>query len=267
MKLILVLCLSLSLFPVLLSADESDTDKKLSTVPVSERSLAVRKKQLGTVTNPGPLTIALKARGFSPGDHVFIRIFKQVGAPIEDLKPVGKGVLEVWLQKKSSKTFSLFKTYQIAAFSGELGPKLREGDRQAPEGFYGLIPASLNPNSSYHLSMNVGYPNDFDLEHGRTGSYIMIHGSSLSIGCFAMTNPLIEEIYILAEAAFLNKQSRISVHIFPFPVTSDNLVEAAHLQWLAFWQNLKDGHDFFENQRIVPHIQVVNGEYVVTQNN
>lgn len=262
MKFIIVLCLSLLILPNLACADENDTDERFGNVPpVSERSLEARKRQLGTAKRPGPLALELSAAGFTPGDAVFIRIFKQQVAPEYVLTPAGKGVLEVWLQK-SNRPFSLFKTYKIAAFSGVLGPKLEEGDKQSPEGFYSVTPDSLNPNSSYHLSMNIGYPNDYDIFYGRTGSYIMIHGSSVSVGCFAMTNPLIEEIYILAESAFLNKQSKISVHVFPFPLTSANMDEATNLPWLSFWQNLKDGYDFFENHRSVPQIKVINGEYV-----
>ena len=146
-----------------------------------------------------------------------------------------------------------------------MGPKLEEGDVQAPEGFYGITPDSLNPNSSYHLSMNIGYPNTYDVYHGHTGNYIMIHGSVVSLGCFAMTNPLIEEIYILAESAFLNKQSKIAVHIFPFPLTPENMDGTTTMPWFSFWQNLQDGYHFFENYRTVPQIKVINGEYIVSK--
>lgn len=268
MKFTSIFYIFLFIFTRTICADEGLLlDKNRSDVPESEKSLEVRKRQLGTSQKPGPLSLALNAAGFAAGDAVFIRIFKQQIAPTYYLKPGGKGVLEVWLQKKSDSNFSLFRTYEIAALSGDLGPKLEEGDRQAPEGFYAVVPGLLNPNSQYHLSMNIGYPNAYDVYHGRTGSYIMIHGSVVSIGCFAMTDPFIEEIYTLVESAFLNRQKKIAVHVFPFPLTTENMDEVVTLPWYSFWQNLKEGYDYFEDHKTVPQMKVSNGEYVIFKPN
>src|SRR6476646_7180694 len=118
----------------------------------------------------------LAKAGLALGDAAFIRIFKE------------ERVLELWLKPKGSAQFKLWKTWPIAAMSGHLGPKLKEGDQQAPEGFYEVNVDTLNPQSDYHLAFNIGYPNAFDQAKGRTGSYIMVHGNSVSIGCFAMTD-------------------------------------------------------------------------------
>lgn len=139
------------------------------------------------------LTAQMEAAGLQFGAPVFIRIFKE------------ENVLEFWIQ--NGEQFDLFRTYPICNYSGELGPKLREGDRQSPEGIYKAGEHSLNPHSSYHLSFNLGFPNAYDRSQGRTGSYLMIHGDCLSIGCYAMTDPAIEEIYVMLEAALITDQS------------------------------------------------------------
>ena len=181
------------------------------------------------------------------GSPVFIRIFKQ------------SKELEVWV--KRGRRFELFKTYPIHYFSGALGPKLKEGDRQAPEGFYYVPPSRLNPNSRFHLSFNLGYPNAYDRAQGRTGSALMVHGSTVSIGCFAMTDPLIEEIYTVVEAALKGGQSFVRVHIFPFRMTNENLSKQRSSMWFAFWSNLKEGHDHFEEHGTPPDVNVRSGRY------
>lgn len=191
------------------------------------------------------------------GERVFIRILKE------------ERILELWIRGRDGR-MRIFKKYPILAMSGTLGPKMREGDRQAPEGFYEIRAGSLNPNSSYHLSMNIGYPNAFDRAHGRTGSYIMIHGKSASIGCFAMGDAAIEEIYLLVEAA-LPKWKYVPVYIFPFAMTEENLARHANSPHSAFWKELKVGWDLFEktggypNRSKLPgkrNPQVVDGHYV-----
>ncbi len=188
--------------------------------------------------------------GLRFGAPVYIRIFKE------------SKELEVWLKKDDS--FALFKTYPICTYGyGSLGPKLRQGDGQAPEGFYFVTPGRLNPYSKFHLSFNLGYPNQYDRRHGRSGSALMVHGDCVSIGCYAMTDPAIEEIYALVDAAFRNGQPFFRVHIFPFRMTQENMKKHGESEWRSFWKNLKQGYDFFEAQENVPpDVQVINSEYV-----
>ena len=141
-----------------------------------------------------------------------------------------------------------------------LGPKIKKGDRQAPEGFYSVAPDQLNPWSKHHLSFNLGYPNDYDLAYQRTGSELMVHGKCNSVGCFAMTDFRIEEIYTIADSALLHGQGSFPVHIFPFRMTEQNL-RNHHGKWISFWKNLKEGYDFFQKTSIPPHIVVKNCRY------
>ena len=180
---------------------------------------------------PDPLADRLAGRGFALGQPAFIRIFKQ------------EARLEVWLRANGS--FQLYQSYPICRFSGQLGPKQKEGDRQAPEGFYAVSKKQLNPNSRHHLSFNLGYPNAFDRAHGRTGSYLMVHGGCSSVGCYAMTDGAIDDIYRIVEAALDKGKAPIPVHIFPFRMTRERLAAAADEQWIGFWKNLKAGYDLF----------------------
>ena len=190
----------------------------------------------------------LSEHGLVPGAPIFIRIFK------------ASSELELWVE--DGETFTLVKTYPICSYSGDLGPKLMEGDRQSPEGFYSVTADKLNPNSSYHLSFNIGFPNQYDLSHGRTGSYLMVHGKCVSIGCYAMTDAGIEEIYLLAEAALKSGQSAFDVHIFPFRMDEETMAEHAASEWIGFWENLKEGHDLFETTKRLPVIEASDQRYV-----
>ncbi|WP_448874462.1 L,D-transpeptidase family protein [Desulfobulbus propionicus] len=191
----------------------------------------------------------LQAKGFTVGQPIFVRIFKI------------PGTLEVWMNK--GRGYQLFKTYNICTYSGFPGPKLNEGDWQAPEGFYNVAAEQLNPNSGYHLAFDVGYPNEFDVAKHRTGGLIMVHGNCKSVGCFAMTNGRIEEIYFLAHEALAQGQEQFSVHIFPFPLTQRNLRKFSASPWISFWKSLEPGYAAFEQLKQVPEIAVHNGEYVV----
>ena len=195
----------------------------------------------------------LAQKGLRPGDEVFIRIFKE------------ESRLELWMRRRGEKRFKLARAYPVCAWSGKLGPKLKEGDRQSPEGFYEVTRRSLNPNSRYHLSFNLGYPNAYDRAHRRTGSFLMVHGSCVSIGCYAMTNAKMEEIYTLVRAALRNGQGSVPVHIFPFRMTEENLRKHADNQWIAFWRNLKTGHDLFEKHHAPPCAYVRNRQYAFRQ--
>lgn len=190
---------------------------------------------------------ALAKQHLKLGDPIFIRIFK------------AERELEVWV--KSGETFTLFRTYPICTFSGGPGPKTRQGDRQAPEGFYFVRPSQMNPASRFHLAFNLGYPNAYDRAHGYTGSLLMVHGNCVSIGCYAMTDKYIEEIYTLADAALRHGQPFFRVHAFPFRMTDSNMLRAVGSPFLPFWKNLKDGYDRFEKSHIPPDVMVRNKRY------
>jgi murein L,D-transpeptidase YafK len=189
----------------------------------------------------------LQKSGFHLGAPVFVRIFKI------------PGTLEVWLDRNGH--FQLFKKYSICSYSGYPGPKLMEGDWQSPEGFYTVSARQMNPNSSYHLAFNVGYPNDFDRARKRTGSSIMVHGECSSRGCFAMGNKQMEEIYLLAHAALSAGQKEFSLHIFPFRLTARNLFKFRSSPWIGFWKKLRPGYDYFEQFHTTPVVTVVDGNY------
>ena len=196
-----------------------------------------------------PETVALMQRnGVSPGDPIMMRIFKK------------EAELEIW-KEGSDGRYALLKTYPICRWSGQLGPKKREGDRQAPEGFYTVTPDLMNPNSAYYLSFNLGYPNRFDREHGRTGQHLMVHGSCTSAGCFAMTDETVAEIYAIAREAFAGGQRGFQVQSFPFRMTPENLAQKRYDEHIAFWRNLKEGHDHFKVTQRPPQVEVCNGQY------
>tara|TARA_Y100001934_G_scaffold139694_1_gene168527 strand:- start:2458 stop:3369 length:912 start_codon:yes stop_codon:yes gene_type:complete len=182
------------------------------------------------------------------GSPIFIRIIKE------------SKELELWA--KSGKKFELFRNCRIHFYSGTLGPRLREGDRQAPEGFYYVPGWRMNPRSRFHLPFDLGYPNTYDRQHRRTGSLLMVHGSTVSIGCFAMTEARIEEIHTLADAALNGGQSFFRVHSFPFRMTSQNMLRHYGSKWNSFWRNLKQGYDFFERSKNPPNVEVKNRSYV-----
>lgn len=187
------------------------------------------------------------------GRPVYLRVFKNGNR---------SGELEVWLEDPQTKKYAKFKTYRIAYFSGQLGPKTKQGDMQAPEGFYFINRGRMNPASSYHLSMDMGYPNTYDRFHERTGSLLMIHGKAVSLGCFAMSDASIEQIYTLVDAAMKNGQSVIRVHSFPFPMTEKVLARKSESDHHEFWTNLKEGYDWFEKHRVPPDVTVKDGRYV-----
>lgn len=195
----------------------------------------------------------LKDLDIKLGVPVFIRIFKE------------ESLLEVWVKKYDK--YVLFKLYPICTFSGHLGPKLKEGDRQSPEGFYKVGKSQLNPNSNYHLAFDLGFPNDYDKVHRRTGSHLMVHGKCSSVGCYAMTNPKIEEIYKLLEKALKKGQKYVQVDIFPFRMTKTNMAKYANNQWYDFWTELKVGYDYFEVEKLPPLVKVENKHYTIYEAN
>ncbi len=194
------------------------------------------------------LVADLTRAGFALGDPAFIRIFKR------------ERRLEIWLQP-SGADFVKFRDYAICNFSGELGPKLKEGDRQSPEGFYRVGRKQLNPNSRHHLAFNLGFPNAFDQSLGRTGSALMVHGGCTSVGCYAMTDEKIDEIYAIVEASLVAGQDGVDVHAFPFVLGMDALAAMESSPWAGFWANLKQGFDLFETTKVPPKVGVCNGDY------
>jgi murein L,D-transpeptidase YafK len=169
--------------------------------------------------------------------------------------------LEVWLDKGDG--YVLFATYPICHWSGTLGPKLKEGDKQTPEGFYTLTNRQLRHLGRWRLAMNLGFPNAYDRAHNRDGSYILMHGGCSSVGCFALTNPVISEVYGLAKAAIKEGQRHIPVHVFPFRPTDEALAAHAESPWRDFWASLKPAYTSFERTRRPPRISVCEGAYHV----
>ena len=193
----------------------------------------------------------LAAKGMTAGSPVMLRIFK------------AESELELWVQKEGR--FELFATYPICFWSGKLGPKLHEGDRQAPEGLYSVGVRQLHRRGRWPRSLDIGFPNALDRVLGHTGSYILVHGGCTSTGCFAMTNPVIDEIYVLSEQALRAGQDRIQVHVFPFRMNEVNLSAYASSPWHDFWHNLKQAYDLFERTRVPPKVSVCDKKYVVSQ--
>jgi murein L,D-transpeptidase YafK len=228
------------LLTLLLSASTHAENSNLSSARSREALLRIRPK----------LEKELSEKGLKFGAPVYIRIFKE------------ERILELWLQKDSS--FVLFKDYDICTYGGEgMGPKTRQGDGKAPEGFYYVTPGRMNPNSRFHLSFNLGYPNSYDRVHDRTGGALMVHGACVSIGCFAMTDQAIEEIYSISDAALRNGQGFFRVHIFPFRMTEKKMEENSASEWFTFWENLREGYDFFgENGNRPPNVEVMGGKYI-----
>jgi murein L,D-transpeptidase YafK len=191
----------------------------------------------------------LEKKNMPKESPILVRLFKE------------ESEFEVWKQDMTGR-FALLKTYPICRWSGELGPKTKEGDRQAPEGFYPITPGQMNPNSSYYLSINLGFPNEFDRAWGRTGDFLMIHGICSSRGCYAMTDEQIGEIYALARESFFGGQQTFQVQAFPFRMTPLNMARHRSNPNMAFWKMLKEGYDHFEVTRLEPKVNVCDKRYV-----
>jgi murein L,D-transpeptidase YafK len=169
--------------------------------------------------------------------------------------------LEVWKQDRSGR-FALLKTYPICRWSGDLGPKVREGDRQAPEGFYAITPGQMNPQSAYYLSFNTGFPNAFDRSLGRTGSELMVHGDCSSRGCYAMTDEQIAEIYTLGRESFFGGQRAFQFQAYPFKMTAVNMAKHRNNPNMPFWRMIKEGYDHFEITKQEPKVDFCEKKYV-----
>ena len=197
-----------------------------------------------------PQTMALmQEKGMTKESPILLRIYKE------------ESELEIW-KKTTAGNYELLKKFPICKWSGELGPKVKQGDRQAPEGFYSIRPELMNPHSSYHLSFDLGFPNEFDRAHKRTGAHLMVHGDCSSSGCYAMTDEQIAEIFALAREAFDGGQLAFQVQAFPFRMTSANLARHRNNPNVPFWRMLKEGSDHFEVTRQEPKIDVCARRYI-----
>ena len=194
----------------------------------------------------------MKALNMDRNAPIMIRIFKE------------EGVMEIW-KANSANRYVMLKSYQICAWSGMLGPKTKEGDRQAPEGFYDITPAQMNPNSRYYLAFNIGYPNAYDRSLGRTGSNLMVHGACSSSGCYSMTDAQVQEIFALAHDAFAGGQKAFQIQAFPFRMTADNMARHKDNKNFDFWKMLKVGYDQFEITHRPPEVNICNHTYVFNQ--
>ncbi|MGE0629382.1 MAG: L,D-transpeptidase family protein [Hyphomicrobiaceae bacterium] len=192
----------------------------------------------------------LGKKGMVLASPIYIRLFKE------------ESELELWKQREDGR-FYHFKTYPICNWSGDLGPKFEQGDRQAPEGFYTIAKSQMNPHSKYHLAFNLGYPNAFDKANGRTGNFLMIHGKCKSAGCYAMTDALMEEIYAIARESFIGGQDSFQVDAFPFKMTEANMARHKSSPHYKFWRTLKEGYDYFELTRRPPQVLVCERRYIV----
>jgi murein L,D-transpeptidase YafK len=198
---------------------------------------------------PPKLIAAIAEKDMDLQSPILVRLFKQ------------EAELEVWKQDRSGH-FTLLKTYPICRWSGDLGPKVREGDRQAPEGFYSISPGQMNPQSAYYLSFNTGYPNAFDRALGRTGSQLMVHGDCSSRGCYAMTDEQIAEIYALGRESFFGGQKSFQFQAYPFRMTPMNMAKHRNNPNMAFWKMIKEGYDHFEVTRQEPKVDFCEKKYV-----
>ncbi|MCP3404628.1 murein L,D-transpeptidase family protein [Bradyrhizobium sp. CCGB01] len=198
---------------------------------------------------PAKLLSAMVEKNMDLQSPILVRLFKQ------------EAELEVWKQTRNGQ-FALLKTYPICRWSGDLGPKVREGDRQAPEGFYSINPGQMNPQSAYYLSFNTGYPNAFDKALGRTGSQLMVHGDCSSRGCYAMTDEQIAEIYSLGRESFFGGQKAFQLQAYPFKMTPVNMAKHRNNPNMPFWKMIKEGYDHFEVTRQEPKVDFCERKYV-----
>jgi murein L,D-transpeptidase YafK len=197
---------------------------------------------------PADVQALMSVKGMNKSSPVLIRSFKK------------ESELEIW-KMASNGQYALLKSYPMCRWSGQLGPKKREGDRQAPEGFYDITPASMNPNSSFYLSFNMGFPNAFDRTHGRTGAHLMVHGACSSAGCYSMSDDQIAEIYAIVREAHNGGQRAVQMQAMPFRMSAENLAKHRYDANMPFWRNLKEGSDMFEVARVEPKVSVCQARY------
>lgn len=202
----------------------------------------------GNAPIPAKLQMEMRENGMSTKDPVLVRIFKQ------------ESELELWKRDKTGK-FALLKTYPMCRWSGKLGPKTTQGDRQAPEGFYTVNANRLNPASKFHLSFNLGYPNRLERAKGYSGSALMVHGACSSAGCYAISDEYVGELYAVVRDALRGGQRSFQVQAFPFRMTAENMAAHRKNANFEFWMDLKAGYDRFEVLRKPPEFMFCNGRY------
>ena len=198
---------------------------------------------------PPKLLADIADKNMDVNSPILVRVFKS------------ESELELWKKDRNGQ-FALLKTYPICKWSGDLGPKIKEGDRQAPEGFYDITPGQMNPNSQFHLAFNMGYPNAFDRAHDRTGAHLMVHGDCSSRGCYAMSDEQISEIFALGRESFFGGQKSFQVQAYPFRMTAANMAKHRNNPNIPFWRMLKEGNDHFEVTRLEPKVDVCERRYV-----
>jgi len=198
---------------------------------------------------PQKILTQMKAKGMRKDAPIMMRIFKE------------EGELEVWKQKTNGR-YDLIASYDICKWSGKLGPKYTEGDRQAPEGFYTIGPAQMNPRSQYHLAFNIGFPNDYDRANGRNGTHLMVHGACSSAGCYSMTDEQVEQIYAFARDAFRGGQQAFQLQAYPFRMSAANMARYKDDPNYPFWTMLKEGYDYFQVTKQPPKVDVCERRYV-----
>jgi len=205
----------------------------------------------GKANSPVPpkLLAELADKNMDVTSPILLRVFKN------------ESELELWKKDRNGR-FALLKTYPICKWSGDLGPKIKAGDRQAPEGFYEITPAQMNPNSQYHLSFNLGFPNAFDRAHDRTGAHLMVHGDCSSSGCYAVGDDQVAEIFALGRESFFGGQKSFQVQAYPFRMTASNMAKNRNNAHMPFWRMLKEGNDHFEVTRLEPKVSVCDKRYV-----
>ena len=239
--------ISRSLVRVLVTSAALAAGALLAGCNSDEVSLATNAKANQPV--PPKLVADMAEKNMDMQSPILVRLFKE------------EAELEVWKQDRSGR-FALLKTYPICRWSGDLGPKVREGDRQAPEGFYNISPAQMNPQSAYYLSFNTGYPNAYDRSLGHTGSQLMVHGDCSSRGCYAMTDEQIAEIYSLGRESFFGGQKSFQLQAYPFKMTPVNMAKHRNNPNMAFWKMIKEGYDHFEVTRQEPKVDFCEKKYV-----
>lgn len=224
-----------------------------SSAPAPEPNPAFRVNQLrfprvraAYAVNQSATHALLRRNGLAPERlELFVRAFK-----------VGRRV-EAWGRNQGQGQFVLLRTFRLAGTSGTLGPKRQAGDGQIPEGFYTIN--RFNPDSKYHLSLGLDYPNAADqLRAGSLdpGNDIFLHGSDETIGCLPITDAGIRELYVLAVEARSGGQVSIPVHIFPFELTDENLALRMASPHFPFWQQLAPAYQVFERTHALPAVAI-----------
>ncbi len=248
-------------------------DWPLVSVPAHARKLGISSLRLGAIALTAGLLLSAcqdseglrSGRAWKPVPAEMISLMEQKGstksAPILLRAFKKEAELEVW-KMRADGTYAHLKTYPMCRWSGQLGPKVREGDRQVPEGFYTITPGQMNPNSQYYLAFNVGYPNAYDKAHGFTGGAIMVHGACSSAGCFSMTDEQIGEIYAIARDAFAGGQRAIQMQSMPFRMNPENLARHRLDPNMKFWREIKEGVDQFEVTKREPQVAFCGRRYV-----